>query len=275
MPGGFPLGIGVCNGTSAGVSAGLGTTITSNGSANTKGSWTQLVASTSSDTCWVLINTLSKTWAAAGYGVAVDIGVGSSGNEIVLIPNVLTASDDATYNISTSVGFPVSIPSGTRISARCQDSVGGEVCYVNLIMFDGALSQMEGAAGVDAIGFNSAATVGTVVTPGAASAKGSYSQLSAATARDYIGLFAMFDMQTNSSYPEFAYDIDLAIGASGSEQIIIPDYCGGNHEGYTIDIDPIPFIPISIPSGTRIAARCANSGGSTIGIGMTVYGVYQ
>ena len=279
MPGGYTDAWELCNGTAMGALAGGGTTsqtITA-GSANVKGSWAQLIASTASDVCWVAVNIVYP--AAGGLSMAVDIGIGSAGNEVAIINNIIASN----FNVpnAENFSFPLSIPAGTRVSARCQSGTGSDACYVSVTGFDGGFRQAEGAAGVDSIGFVSASTLGTLITVAATlGVKGSYSQLSASTPRDYIGYFGSLDPQSggNSILGHWGYnDFDISIGAAGSEVVIDPDISFGNPNNFMfVGLTGIPFRPIPIPAGTRIAARGQCSDSSTVNttFGLTLYGVY-
>ena len=75
MPGGFPLGPDVCNGISYGVSGGIGTAITPSASANTKGSYTQIIAATTYDACLMEV-VLWNRHTATNY--AADVAIGAS-----------------------------------------------------------------------------------------------------------------------------------------------------------------------------------------------------
>ena len=60
-------------------------TITAGGSANTKGSWTQLIASTSKKVIGLAIGFMSPTSAGK---FLIDIGTGGAGSEVVLAPDL-------------------------------------------------------------------------------------------------------------------------------------------------------------------------------------------
>ena len=98
-----------------------GTQVDPGGSADTKGAWAQLVAS-SNLVRWVTIavgNQANATPTSAKW--MIDIGIGSATSEVVLIPDLNLYWASAQGNFTPSVwSFPVSIPSGTRISARAQ-----------------------------------------------------------------------------------------------------------------------------------------------------------
>jgi hypothetical protein len=275
MPGGYPYIPDTCNGTDIGNSpatSSLGTTITASSTINTKGSWTQLIASTAADATWMVVQL--KRGANTSVCLAVDIAIGASGSEQTIATNLTAGLTGISINPNVVVySFPVTIPAGTRIAARCQADVASDTVYVTILLLDGSLLGMEGA-GIDDIGFNAAASKGTTVNASSTiNTKGSYSQLVASTTRDYVGLLISIDPGTN--YGLVGNQLyDLAIGASGSEIVIIPNIlspktANGNALG------PTPFgpIPLQIPAGTRLAARAQSDTVSTY-TGITVYGIY-
>lgn len=263
----------LCNGNSMGVvlSSTEGTGITVSATANTKGSWVQLTASCPSDICRLFVFADFFTNYAYTETNAVDIGVGASGSEVVIASNLVFGAGTQYQHWTFVVELPVSIPAGTRISARAQIDTASRTAdspNVILVGYDGGFTQSEGGAGVDAIGFNAGTTAGTAVT-GGTNAKGSYAQLTASTTRDYIGLFGLLDVQGVASPSNNQMLMDVAVGASGSEKVIIPDslltkWVSGN--GY------IPFVPIKIPAGTRLSARSSNG---AVVANLTLYGVYE
>jgi hypothetical protein len=103
-----------------------GTSIDPGGSANTKGAWTQITASTSSDHTGFFLafgnqaNSLRTdcTWL-------VDIGAGSGGSEVVLLADV-PLSGSAGMDWVTPTFWPflaLGIPAGTRLAARASCSI--------------------------------------------------------------------------------------------------------------------------------------------------------
>ena len=65
----------------------LGTAITASGSTNTKGSYTQLIASTTSDATSMIITLYNQSVPNAT--MAIDIAVGAAASEQVIAANVL------------------------------------------------------------------------------------------------------------------------------------------------------------------------------------------
>lgn len=111
-----------------------GLTLTAPGSLNTKGGWTELVASTAQD-----FNALCVCpQGAAGTGmvtsgVLVDIGIGASTAETVLIGDLYGLGNTSEfYTWRTPMTYGVDIPAGSRLSARYQRAGAGNA--VDLIV---------------------------------------------------------------------------------------------------------------------------------------------
>jgi hypothetical protein len=275
MPGGMPLGLNLGNCTSI-VNAAVSTGIAVNpgAAANAKSAtYTTIIAATAADTCWINV---VLAYNGTGRG-AVDIAVGPSGSEAIIANNLFIQSG-ATSRRSPHYNFPIAIPAGTRVSARSQTTIGSGdngLLLVSCSFWDGAFTQMEGCAGVDAIGFSAATTVGTTITSNAsANTKGVYAQLIAATSRDYIGYLLAFGTVTSPAGSQY-YLTDLALGAASSELIILPNLniIWGLGQVAMQPETVGPFFD-SIPAGVRVSARCQSSTGGN-NMELVLYGIYQ
>lgn len=131
---GVSLGVTAAGGTAgltsylnygADTSTSLGTTIDPGGSANTKGSYAQLTASSSAVAQVVsLLWTLNQNTAPQTFSWMVDLATGAAASEVVLIPDVYmrqmsTATPGPTPN---SRWFLTYIAASTRIAARASCS---------------------------------------------------------------------------------------------------------------------------------------------------------
>jgi hypothetical protein len=226
---------------------------TSNASANTKGSWTSLGTTTRHTTRMkVHLNVPGSTVR----DMLCDIGVGGSGSEVVVFPNLVLSAGSSQDN-GHHYEFPCNIPAGTAISVRGQASTGGTTgwCSIHCIA-DGLLTPRGGI--VFAIGANTSTSAGVDINEPSSSAntKGSYSQITAST--DYP-IRQLWLAQTNlksASVAQLHRLADIAVGAASSEQIIVPDlslraWDGPDHHMQNV-LGPIP---VNIPAGTRIAIR--------------------
>lgn len=106
-------------------------------------------------------------------------------------------------------------------------------------------------------GFAEIVTTGAPVLTAHASAhtKGVYTELIASTAYDCDGLLCM----TCGSAASVGAMVDVAVGAAGSEIVIFPNFLVGS----TGRVVQWFHIPVSVPAGSRIAARCQGVTGGT------------
>ena len=96
-------------------------TLTASGTAHTKGSWTQIIASAPFDIGMLWITADDNHAASTNTSMLLDIGIGAASSEVVLLPDILAGHS----TLSASQGFmvPIFIPQGTRISGRIQAAI--------------------------------------------------------------------------------------------------------------------------------------------------------
>jgi len=101
-----------------------GTQIDPGGTADTKGSWTQITSSTSARHTSLILCVQVNNNAMTACDWRVDVGVGGSGSETAIWSDrVLRASageDDISPNY---IPIPMVVPSGTRLAVRAQCSI--------------------------------------------------------------------------------------------------------------------------------------------------------
>jgi hypothetical protein len=105
-----------------------GTQVTASGSTNTKGSWTQLTAATTAEHKWCIVMMRSFS----GQQAILDLGTGAGGSEQMVVPNMNLR--DSSSGDPVAYAFPLRIPKGTRVAARCAATVSSGAIYVQLIM---------------------------------------------------------------------------------------------------------------------------------------------
>lgn len=121
-----------------------GTSIDPGGTANTKGTWTEISASTSRDIDWII--PMADNLGDTNQSVAewlVDLGTGASSSEVAFLSNVQFQSTGVT-DLKVPQSYPaIPIPritSGTRLSARAQcniNTAGDRLLGVILVGCDG------------------------------------------------------------------------------------------------------------------------------------------
>jgi hypothetical protein len=228
-----------------------GIPVTASGTTHTKGSWTELVASTSHEATDVVLFishvSLTGVWL-------VDVGVGASGSERILVPDIHISG----YSGSTPSGIriPIRIPSGSRISARVQSSVVSGVMNISGHLIQGGFDAPQSRSVIATYGATAASSRGIQVDPGAvAHTKGTWSEITSGTTRVIKDILIAAGNQGNTAATAALWLVDVAVGASGSEQIIIPDYRVSASGSETVSPMMSTPIPVSISSGSRLAIR--------------------
>lgn len=222
------------------------------GVANTKGSYVELLASTSIDAVMLELfletqNTLSGL---------LDLAVGAAASEQVIVSNLLVTGN--ARKIGDRVLLPLAVPAGSRIAARIQIiAASADAARVMLKLYGKSFLSSAPLGRMTTYGDDTSDSGGVSVDPGAsANTKGAYSQIVASTTNEIRMLWVLFGNAGNTAMADARFAFDIAIGAGGSEQILIPDI----YVRVEDDIDaPISFVQgpfeCHIPSGTRLAAR--------------------
>lgn len=240
-------------GADAGTSSGTAMTA---GGANTKGNYVVLSASTPFDCQGILVwmvdpNTLEE--------YLIDIAVGAGGVEEVIVENLSYCTGNGTSGFFYNI--PVSIPAGSRVAARAQCNVGSKVLDICITLMAQGFLPSQPLGLVRAYGANTGDSGGVQIDPGGTvNTKGAYSELTAATTYEARAIFLAWPNQSNSSRSAGEILLDVAIGAGGVEQIIIPDIAL-NFNGGCDMVTPFVVGPlmVNIPVGTRLAVRAQSS----------------
>lgn len=243
--------------------------LTCHASANTKGSYVDLIASTAFQAHWLLVFVGE---ASASGDFLIDIAIGAAASEQVILANISTMSQ-AKNNEPRYFLVPLPVPAGTRISARAQATTGGLTIACNVTIIGGAHIPALGVAVT--YGVNTATSGGLTIDAGAvAGTKGAYGEITAATTRDIEWMVIMLS-GNNTARSTYLFGLDIAIGAAASEQVIVADLQLGTHSS-SDDLHPgFIALPCHIPAGSRIAARvnCNGTDASDRLVAVAILGV--
>jgi len=237
-----------------------GGNITAAASANTKGSWGELVASTASRLSGLFVVIGNGNGTARDF--RIDFGIGGSGSEQVLVPDLLysVASDLA----PSTYFLPVRIPVGSRVSARSQSSTGSSTCNIAVYGISQGFSGAPGFGQVTCYGIpGTDDSGGTEYDPGgSANTKASWTQVVSSTSQPIKQMLVVIgNIRNNNQVARYQWAMDVGVGAALSETIVIPDLwflCDTPSDGRV----PAAFgpFPCDIPAGTRLAVRAQCSG---------------
>jgi hypothetical protein len=236
-------------------SAAAGVTVTPSGTAWANSNWAQVIASTPA--------AIVVAGLVVGGGASVefefDIGKGAAGSETV----VATISGVTKSGASSPRWLPLSIPidniaSGQRVAVRVRQAGTTATNYtVKLVYYEKPISGSVATTPNPSLVAPSAAA-GTSITPSGTSwANSGWTQVIASTA-DAIVLGGI----TINPAVAVEYEIDVGVGASGSETVVTTIRGRSTTTGAPQTIILSPLLD-NIPSGSRVSVRLRKSGTNT------------
>ena len=226
-----------------------------------KGAWAQVIASLDNDTYGLLICINSNTASTASRNTVVDIGIGTAGNELVMIPDLIAGNATAYLNGGLWYYFPVAIPAGTRIAARSQGTVTtGFRVYVQAVQRPFNPSMIKKASFVDAIGMT--APTGTSITPGI-SAKSPWVSLGTTSRRLWFWQLGAQVSSADTAHTAAVVHLDLAVGDETSFQTILQEVTLTTTTTEAANMTPSTIgCEFPVPAGSTMYARGFSSGGA-------------
>jgi hypothetical protein len=238
-------------------------TITTGATAHTVGAWTQIIASTSAELCGLLVRPNSSV-PNIDTVLLFDVGIGPGGSEVVIASDL----DGGFHPTSREyIPLPVLIPAGSRIairarSVRTSQSVGFVVAGIGRSLTDPSYTPPSTLVTIGAV---TASSCGTALAAGSWTAKGAWTELTAACPKTLVAVVPLANALGDTWATQFN-NIDIAVGASGSEVAVISNYrvSLGNNEQILRYLPLVP-LPVNIPEGARISARYARSVSSVTG----------
>lgn len=236
-----------------------GIAITPSTTTSTYGSYTTIIASTAF-TYESLLVMLYRTGNATDY--CFDIAIGAAASEWNIVKDLRLSCRTSASGAANRFMLPLHVPSGSRISARCQ--AGGASQSATDISLIGFSSGVGGAPGFSRCEHLGSLTTsrGITLDPSTANTKTAYTQVNASTAGCYkavmvqVGGAGDIARTTNSNVL-----FDLAIGAAASEANVLPNYPIGTFA--FVWEEPVhnvmgPFA-LNIPEASRVSMRCQAS----------------
>lgn len=235
-----------------------GTRATGSASTNTKGSWTQVNASLPFDSYGFWIAIAGTATSGTLTDALLDIGIGGSGSEVVLVPDLLAGWAGTPTQGPRQLWIPIFIPKGTRVAVRCQGQTAPETIDV-MFFFRGGRPDMRGElfSGCDAYGVTSSgASTGVSHTPGITGAESSWASLGSALSRDYGAVLLLVQGAASTTENAIAYHFEVGI----SSTTLAEWYWMGNTGEYLVGPVPPEAASLSLPSGSQLQVRAESSG---------------
>ena len=187
----------------------------------------------------------------------VDIGVGESGSEVVLVSDIMVQLPGFGPAGSDKIIFPLSIPSSTRVGVRASTSGGtGNHLAIMMLLYGGSFNDNQVFGRVSTFGVSNQSAFGTVIDPGATiNTKGNWISMGV-TSSLVKQLNIVLGMGANTAVTTAVWYVDFGIGVSGSQQIIISNIAiATNTTPDDLRHKNIGPLPINIASGTILWMR--------------------
>lgn len=225
--------------------------IISSATANTKGAYVELIAATLEITTTLEVAVRTNSTSSS----LLDISVGASSSEQVIIANILTAARASQQDFRFFL--PLFIPKGERISARVQSTGTSQEIHCGISVSGGPFMPSAPLGRMTTYGATTSDSGGISVDPGSTgSTKGAYSQIVSSTTNNIKLLWVMFGNLNNQAMGNDRFLFDIAVGSATSETIIIPDIATSVTANSDGPLNPVagPY-PVRVPAGSRLAAR--------------------
>jgi hypothetical protein len=247
-------------GADEGASNSGGTTCASGTTAGLDGSPVELIASTARDAHNMLVH-IGPRSATTGLGSSVSIMIGASLAEKYLIQDLLVTAIHNDERAVASYSIPIFVPAGSRLSCQCNDNSTSAInCDVSVCLQEGSAFPSAPFQRMEPL--NSGFGFGTSLDPGtsADTKPATWTQLDASAAGN-VKAIVVFLHQDNATMGDDNWLVDIAIGASSSESVLVPNLrasAGATKDGMLPFGGLGPF-PCAYPAGTRISARAQSS----------------
>jgi hypothetical protein len=228
-------------------------TVTASATPHTKGSWTEIIASTSEQT--TLLSFIIRDVASTNVDTAmlIDVGVGASGSETAIIENVAVGG---AVGLGLGVGVllfqcPINIPSGSRISVRNQATIASDTVQIFQVSLFDIGNQALVPDSVDVLGTSTTTSEGTAFS----GSSGSWNQIIASTSQDYIGFSLVPSVVGSTISAVTTNTFTLGFGAAGSEQEIgaVSVRYGTGESVHSVS--HVCYFATEVPAGSRIAVK--------------------
>jgi hypothetical protein len=236
--------------------------MTTGNPAHTKGAYVEMLTATTFPAIGFYLLVFGHL--GGKYDELIDVAVGAAGSEVNIISNLYYGNGDDTLTSgqrNMPLYFPLSIPAGTRISARCQ---GGKAAstYTGFRMYlvGGTLQQMPAQGVSVTYGADTSDSGGTLVDPGGSlHTKGAWTELAASTSYPIRWLYMTTGFRAIDRGGG-SWLIDVGVGAVGSEVVIVPNQFVATYlNAGPIQPQWIGPMAVDIPANTRLAVRAQSN----------------
>lgn len=222
--------------------------------ANDMGAWAEVTAATARTSYGVTFLCRSPvTSTNLNSSAYVDIGVGGSGSERVIVEGIQIGFSLGNY----AVFVPILIPGGVRLSVRVRAARTAQAYDGQLVLHYG---QRDAWGRSTTYGINTAESGGVAMTaPGSINTKGAWTEITASTTAPIRYLLPTIQPANAATLTNNVDGLfDIGVGGSGSEVPIMSDM-SFRYTTAESQTAPVEGLYVNIAAGSRLAARFAAS----------------
>jgi hypothetical protein len=245
-------------------------TATTGGTAHTAGTAVEVSASLPTACQWLTVDVVSdNSNNGADTSTLIEVRTGAS-LDTVLLRFAAGYRIGASNRLATAWAGPCPIPAGTRVGVAARSTRTSQA--VNLSVSTATLPAPT-AAPVP-YGVDTATSKSSIVlpNPSGTGVPGDWVQVVASTPQAWQGLHLGPQMDANTNVSNGTVDIDVGIGASGSE-VVVDTMRLTYNASENMALLTRPFVPALIPAGTRVAARVAQRSAASMPVDLLVHGI--
>lgn len=231
-----------------GFGSGDGTVITGT-SVNTKGSYVQLTASTSNNWSGFYLSVASSSSGTARFLMDISLDGGST----IAVPNLFIQPGAILGGQTGPIYIPLNVASGANIQIRTQTGTTNASFRAAII---GAITNSQSRPCFSTCTALTSADTATTL-PGTIDIPldNTWEEVVASTSTTYGAIQAFYGAAVNPGTAQ-TVGVALGVGAASSEVELIRTIIGLNSSSPPLRGGGGPLVEHSIPSGSRLSARC-------------------
>jgi hypothetical protein len=201
----------------------------------------------------------------------VDVAIGAAGSEQIIIPLLLT-SGPTSSNRTKQFFFPLRIPSGTRVAARCQNLTISSTLAMAVTFMAESFKGVPSLERITSYGLVASTSSGTAQAAPGANAWGAWTVITppGGTVDDHVWIMPIYSDQDLATRTAQSHVMDIAIGAAGSERRLVPPLFF--HASSTaLQMTYFPGYWITVPAGSVLSARYSAVAATNLGLDVAIY----
>ena len=234
-----------------------GTAVTTGATSSTKGSPTQIFASTDFDVWGVTLVFSDHGFGATASDACFDLLIGA--NDDVLIPDILCGYSPLSQQLgSQRYWFPLFIPAGVKVSGRAAGLRTSTTMRVQAFLEGGTISPPWRVGSRCTTYGITTVPDGTTVVAGNGS-EGAWTQITASTTDTHFYLVPSFQATNSTGIGGRAIAVDYGVGGSGAEiQLGSAGYSTSNVEQMST-LGDLGGEDVNVATGSRLVMRASAS----------------